>query len=120
MSYVSKRRPFDMSMDEISDYLMSGKLNRPDPELDVYRHLRPGQSVEDGLAEIADLPTVPVGTPLNYQATMTEAVTEAIKEVGLPAFKETSFFGSNDKGALPKQKAAKSSFDWEKWSKSRK
>ena len=89
-----------MTYDQISEYLKSGKLDQPDAELDVYHHLRPGQTVAEGLAELAvtedhasastvneaildtidpswgalpddeieDLPTVPVGTPLNFKA----------------------------------------------------
>jgi hypothetical protein len=78
-----------MTWNEISAYLATGALDKPDPELDVYRHLKVGlpavvldeaqnltsteiEAVKGKveLIEIPDLPTVPVGTPLNFKATL--------------------------------------------------
>jgi hypothetical protein len=39
---VLLKEKFNMSMDEITAYLLSGKLDQPDPELDVYKHLKVG------------------------------------------------------------------------------
>ena len=60
-----------MSMDEITEYLLSGKLDREEVGLgDAYAHLRklPPTVVEPDETVIEDRPTVPVGIPLNYRA----------------------------------------------------
>jgi len=79
-----------MTWTQISEYLASGALDVPDDELDIYKHLKalplpPDAPVEDDEAEIPDLPTVPVGTPLNFKATeiLQAAVKAKAEPVGL-------------------------------------
>ena len=76
-----------MTWTQISEYLASGALDVPDDELDIYKHLKalplpPDAPVEDDEDEIPDLPTVPVGTPLNFKAT--EILQAAVKAKAEP------------------------------------
>ena len=76
-----------MTWTQISEYLASGALDVPDDELDIYKHLKalplpPDAPVEDDEDEILDLPTVPVGTPLNFKAT--EILQAAVKAKAEP------------------------------------
>jgi hypothetical protein len=75
-----------MSMDEITAYLMTGALDVPDDELDVYKHLKalplpPDAPVDDEIPE-------PVVEPVNAKATaiLQAAVkaTEILQAAGAP------------------------------------